>query len=381
MLLIHRKKITVVLAGLVFLSTGAFAQSPPEAPGGFCVDGTPQCNEADTPTAAPPSQPSPSSPSGKRWRPGHYMLLSPFESGWAKRCDEIGGEPNVRGIMIRALWSDLESARGVYNWSALDQAVNRCATFGKLVFVFVLERSFGGASSSDRCRAPSYVKGLAGGSGCMASKNGGLPSLHKPEVMDRYIALTRAIAARYDDNPGFGGMQSPESSTGFAQVGPPADWSREGYVEQLIRLYRAGAASMQKGVYIAGVNSFAGMEQQMITGAQEAGASLGGPDTYPASCTQVGRTRAQSAYVGGFRNKMATMFQIQPPELNGKVGYCSVQEIVDEGQQIGYSHYFWTRIGSNPGGIEWKKDILPAIRNGLPARASCPPNFPNGCDS
>jgi len=38
--------------------------------------------------------------------------------------------PNVDGVSVRAHWSDVETADGVYNWSYLDEKINQSSAAG-----------------------------------------------------------------------------------------------------------------------------------------------------------------------------------------------------------------------------------------------------------
>ena len=314
----------------------------------------------------------------KRWRPGHYMLIPGKAKDPSKFCEEIAGEQKVRGLMVRFFWNDVEIGPNQFDWSAMDDVLDTCHDCKKLVFISLVERTFGGQSSVDRCLAPDYVKQIDEGTGCMATRGGGMPAFHKKQVTDKFIRFIKAIATRYDGHQAFGGIQLEESAPGLGTVTPPEDYTREAYAEQLKRIYRQGANSLERGVFIAGLNWLGGEIEGLVDEAVKLGVGIGGPDLCPASCTD-GATDAQEYLVSKHYDYGPVMYQIQSPEMSGKQGYCSVGELSSEGKKLAMSHYFWIRMWEQDGSINWNDDILPAIRQGLGANYDCPEVFENGC--
>lgn len=299
---------------------------------------------------------------------------------WPGLCNELAGEDNVKGVMVRAIWSSIERSKGVYDWSTMDAVVDACRAHNKDVFFLILEREFGGESNADRCLAPQYVKQIDNGRGCMPSKNGGLPAYHRPAVADAMIDFVQAIADRYDQDDAFGGIMSAESGPGFGPVGPPSDWTKAAYAEQLVRIYRAGMNSMTKGLYITGLGHLAGYETFLVDNQNALGAGFGGPDLFPKSCTSGISLQMQEYWTSKYVGQSPGMNQIQAPEMNDKWGPCSYSQLRAEIERLNLSYVFWLRK-TQGAGITWFEDILPGLRSSPPSvYTACPSNFPNGCE-
>jgi hypothetical protein len=354
----------VGLFGAASLPLVASAETLPTPPS-LCVQGKSDCGTV-------PSV-------GKKWHPGHYMLTykGDSQSQLLARCDEIASEKNVRGIMVRKTWGQLESAKNNYTFDQLQQIVARCGSHGKRVWLLLLDRGFNTTSADF---VPGYLKTEPQyNGGVAATKNGYIARIWEPAVMDRQIALIQALAARFDNEPYFEGMMPEESAPGFGSATPPASYSTGALAAQLKRLYIAAGSAWPRSNFVAQINFLGNEVPDLVRVAHSSGLAMGGPDTLPPECGAT-RTSGQKNYTGteggtDYRGSMVTMHQIQGPEMGGKEGDCSVAQLSAEGHNyLRNAYYFWLRKTSTPG-ITWANDILPAIRSGLPYDSTCPKNY------
>jgi hypothetical protein len=336
-------------------------------------------------TTRPPEQ-------QKKWEPGNYMLLFAGDSDdlsadaatLTSRCNEVGAESSVTGMMVRIPWDEVESTQGVYDFSPIDTLLTCMEGHGKYLWLLMLDRYFG-AGPTFSCPVPTYVRNLGGtNNGCMETNTGSMAALHRTAIMDRQIALFEAICEHYEDEPYFHGFYPEESATGQGTVGSPGDFSNSTYIASLIRRDEATATACVKSLYITSVN-FPIVDQLMIdivSAAHAAGIGIGGPDVYNNSAP----TRAQSVYIGDvggidYRGDMPAGFMAQPAGIDDQTD----EEIYDVAHNMWGNHFmFWVRKTDSAGAgasAQWDDHILPALRLGLyPTVTACPTNLTNGCE-
>lgn len=327
----------------------------------------------------------------KKWEPGNYLLLFAGDSNdlsadaatLDSRCDEVGAESSVSGMMIRVPWDELESTQGAYDFSPIDTLLDCMEGHGKYLWLLMLDRYFGSGPAFD-CPVPTYVRNLGGtDNGCMETNLGSMAALHRSAIMDRQIALFEAICEHYEDEPYFHGFYPEESAPSQGTVGAPGDFTNSGYIGQLVRRDAEVALSCIKTLYMTSVN-FPTVDQlmiDMVSGAHAAGIGIGGPDVWP----NMAATRAQSVYsgaVGGidYRGDMPAGFMAQPAGIDDQTD----EEIYEVAHDMWQQHFmFWVRKTDGAGdgaNAQWDDHILPALRLGLyPTVTTCPTNLPNGC--
>lgn len=327
----------------------------------------------------------------KRWRPGYYSLLYTGDNNRIAKLTELENEPQVQGVMVRMYWDDLQTDVTTYNWVELDALILEAERIDKLVFLMLIDKGFNGSPDKNSCHAPGFVKLLYNGEGCMKTANGGLPQYHKAQVRDARIAFIQALAERYDDRGGFGGLQLTESAPSLGNVTKPADFTNARWADQLIATENAANAVLEKSVFIQGLNYLAGNIERLVDNSIAAGSVIGGPDTLPPVCTVQGRTDAQN-YINqlkanGEAENIAIGFQTQGPEISNTIGNpaqgdCTVPEMVAEYHNNGAQLMFILRMNDNPsGGPTWQKDFLPYIRNNPQVNNTCPENFKRRCSN
>jgi hypothetical protein len=307
----------------------------------------------------------------RKWHPGHYFALLAGDTTQAAlltRADEIADEPDVTGMMIRVKWDVLETTEGSYQWSLIDAVLERMEQNGKYLWVQLLDRVFGAVSDADLAPVPAYVKDIGGtGQGVMATKNGGMPALHRAPVMDREIAMLEAIAERYEDAEFFQGFLDTESAPGFGAVDPPVDFSNAALVTQLIREYAAVGLVARKSLFMAALNfptDTALMTQAVQAVAATNSVGITGPDAFPGSFVT-----AADVYLGNvgghdYRGEIAAGWQCQPAGVDDQSFETMWAAVHDDLQQ---QFVFWPRQTSTTGagaGLHWLNIVLPNLRTG-----------------
>jgi Beta-galactosidase len=216
-----------------------------------------------------------------KWNPGHYAVSSAHNLRHLdKTLGEIGKYAFVKGVVIRTSWPQIESAKGVYNFAALDTAIAHAAAKGKRVFIMLGTKSF---STGERA-APDYVRTAEYGGGTykIAIKRGGYGeniTLWNTKLRDRLIALNQALGARYNANNNVEGLIFNETALGMA-VKPVSAELQQTYFTNLAQVNIATKVSFANTTVIQYMNApmkYVPALWNLVT-ANQVGA--GGPDVY-----------------------------------------------------------------------------------------------------
>ncbi len=305
--------------------------------------------------------------------------------------DAIAGEPTVRGVLVQWVWNDLETSKGVYDFSSIDTYLAKIKSLStpKRLIIRIEERGFGAGNSV----VPAYLKTdpiYNGGDAAMS--NGVVARVWEAPVMDRLIALYKALADRYDSDPNVEGISGSETSIGFSD--PPATFSNGAYLEQLKRHILAARANWKHSLVFIDSN-YLGNDAQMedlIKSAMASREAIGGPDTLSREWVLDGTRAIQSDEVmrgergsgTDYRGMIAIKSEVQDSELGAVIATFTPTQMYDTAYNINHANYiFWDR-NTYAGGPEqqWATGILPLIRsvNGKTYTA-CPTSFANSCDT
>ncbi|MBN1669633.1 MAG: hypothetical protein JXR37_01280 [Kiritimatiellae bacterium] len=269
---------------------------------------------------------------GKRWHPGHYMLLSRHD---VKDADCIRGNPDFRGIMIRIYWRDVEKQKGVYDFHVIREALDylRADPAGpKYLLVMFMDRVFHRKQQpvpDDMC-SPEYEGGWFYYEKKTEKRNKRVSyaRLWHPKVNDRLIAVFRAMAREFNGHPNFEGVYTEESALArhdnrFNPDGSPLAYDAErhvgGYHREMLRQMRELKNDFSQCHFIRSINSTfpppgwsKGWEslREWAQVAYECGFGIGGPDVVPSS----GKAKTYR-YWDLYRGKMPLTCQVQCPEM------------------------------------------------------------------
>jgi hypothetical protein len=141
---------------------------------------------------------------------GHYFATryadTPADA--AMLCEQ----PGVSGVVWRQTWQQVEPAAGVYDFSSFDQVLTALAASanpGCQLWLLVEYKSFANSPVKNPC--PVYLQ--AQHSGLNSTGNGAATCfMWEPEVMNAYVDMMWAAAARFDHNPRVEGLILQESS-------------------------------------------------------------------------------------------------------------------------------------------------------------------------
>ncbi|MBN1237325.1 MAG: hypothetical protein JXB36_02430 [Gammaproteobacteria bacterium] len=329
---------------------------------------------------------APSAPATK-WHPGHYMQILRGSAHLQQenrfpQYDAIADETHLEGVVVPMPWVQLEPARGDY--AAGIQLVR--AELAKLESLAVPKRMFIRMMDSgylDDCPAtsmiPKYVTDLGGtfqtNKGCMWRR-------WDETVMGWYIDMLKAYAAALDDEPYFEGIVVlREIPLAWGGTPPPADYSNQGYREQLDRLMTEAVAAFERSVVVSPASWVASQTETVrhIEHVHAIGGAVGNMDVCP-DC-DMWADLAIRGELGGtdFRGRMPLVYSVETSELGldavGPDGGYTPYEIhrwANDVQRV--THLFWDR-NTYAGTSEQRwPAILDFIRSNPLTQTDCPEN-------
>jgi hypothetical protein len=338
------------LCAALALLAAAPAFAGPKAPS-LCVETQPTCIAAMS---------SGVNAGRKKYNPGHYMtpLMSDDQAALFERVDEVCGEPSLKGLQLRVLWSALESAAGEYTFRYVVQVYNRLAACKKRLILEVWAVSFDPGVNDI---VPADLLGRLA-----LTNQGYIARLWETAVMDRLVALYAALGQRFDKEPYFEGIIVTETATGGAEGG----YTPAKFIWQLTRGLKAIRVAWPNSTVILYNNYLPGSTPEeavaFVEMLRKTGVASGGPDVLPPPHKGTPGERAFRGELGGkdFRGRMVSAFSVQTPELGGKEGDFTPRELFDHCVYTNKCRYmFWAR-NTYEGGPEqqWSTGILPFIR-------------------
>ncbi len=295
-----------------------------------------------------------------------------------KEIDEIGNEHYIKGVMIRIWWSDLETAWGTYDFSAINTylATLKKQPTQKRLVVRIMDRKFN--TTSDSGIVPNYLRTNALFEGGLVRTNTGYAArLWVPPVMSRLIALYKAIGWRFDSDPYFEGLFTEETPLGALSWDAP-DYSNEALTDQYVRFVGAVKPALPTTNLFLNANwiGSSSLMSTLIQSLVEPRVGVGGSNTMPDKKT-LGQRVVTGEFGADYRWELAIASGVETGELGGNLGNYTPKEIAEWAYNTLHVHYmFWTRnTWSGSAAQRWDTGILPYLRTNPPIRTGCPNSY------
>jgi hypothetical protein len=358
----------------VLPTVGGAATIKPNPPAKLCINTNNCVNAAD------PS-------SGIKWHPGHYMMLRGSHKNIPAELATISAiksEPTIKGVLVDFKWPVLEPNKGAYDFSMIDQYLNQMKSLnaGKHFIIRVENRGFGGTTG---IVTPGYLRSdpvYLGGQVVMAS--GVVARIWDAPVMDRLIALHRALAAKYDSDPAVEGISTSETAIGWSAANPaPSTYSATALLTQLQRLVSSQRDSWSRSNVFCETN-YLGSDAQMEALVKSCGdekAFIGGPDVVPGRNLQADNVLRGDIGSVDYRGVIAIKAEVQSSSLGVRWTLLPA-DLYTQAVTINKANYmFWDRNTTYGGPAQkWDTGELPFIRsvNGKTI-TDCPSTFNGAC--
>ena len=231
---------------------------------------------------------------------GHYAAINELDEIQSIRHLE---EPTLRGVSRRYYWADLEPSKDAYALGAIKRDLAFLKARDKQLVVFITDRTF----RSGKNPLPSYLAtyALPNGHGITAMR-------WDPIVIGRFVALNRALAQAFDDDPNFEGVAFQESGL---MIGPELrrehGYTPGKYRDALIQMLTESSKAFHRSQVFWYMNHFEGGDQYLgdiakaIIGSRVV---MGGPDILP------------------YRRRLQATYQLYE-KFNGRLPlFCSAQD-------------------------------------------------------
>jgi hypothetical protein len=232
--------------------------------------------------------------------PGHYTAVNEAEEIQNIRHLD---EPALRGVSKRYYWADLEPKKDAYELDAIKKDLAFLKEHNKQLVVFITDKTFRAGKSP----LPSYLASYA-----LPNARGITAMRWDPVVIERFVALNRALARAFDEDPNFEGVAFQESAL---MIGPELrmehGYTPEKYRDALIQTRRESSQAFRRSQVFWYMNHLEGNDQYLgdigkaVIGSRVV---MGGPDILP------------------YRRRLQTTYQLYE-RFNGQLPlFCSAQD-------------------------------------------------------
>jgi hypothetical protein len=238
-------------------------------------------------------------PAVKR-HPGHYAAVNEAEEVHSIRQLD---EPALRGVSKRYYWADLEPKKDAYELGAIKRDLAFLKAHNKQLVVFITDKTF----RTGKNPLPAYLAAyaLSNGRGITAER-------WDPVVIGRFVALNRALARAFDEEPNFEGVAFQESALMIGlELRREHGYTPEKYRDALIQILTASSQAFRRSQVFWYMNHFEGGDQYLGDIAKAVIGSrvvMGGPDILP------------------YRRRLQATYQLYE-KFNGQLPlFCSAQD-------------------------------------------------------
>ena len=217
------------------------------------------------------------------FHPGHYITtgIQADAAGVDAVVNFVNARPYLKGIVIRYVWADMETAQGVYDFSLVTRALNNLNA-GKYVWVHFQSVLFGGTHPPSAV-VPSYLLTSFYDDGCVQiSGDRTIAKTWNTNVATRKIALVQALAAAFNHVAEFEGVILSETATGLAAG--EYGYDAGDFCTQLARIANESRTHMTAKQLCMYVNFISGGPSKsdwttLLSGCRDADCVMGGPDS------------------------------------------------------------------------------------------------------
>ncbi|WP_242447245.1 glycoside hydrolase [Nitrosomonas supralitoralis] len=225
-----------------------------------------------------------------KWHPGHYCTILGLGKNDPKYMSQVYNElkatPALRGIQIRYFWAELETAKGEYDFTSIDQRLAELAAIGKRLVIQVQTKSFIPKGKPTGKLVPDYLKANEYDGGEFAYSSHGSTELRgynialwNSHVQDRLVELFRVMGERYNSHPYFEGIGMIETAYGEPIVSQPGNL-RVKFYDNLISVHQKMRSYFPNTMTIQEVNYPHSILASFVGRLKEIGTALSGPDVF-----------------------------------------------------------------------------------------------------
>lgn len=304
-----------------------------------------------------------------KFHPGHYMLV--WNSSGKRTFDKIKDNPNILGVQKRYEWFELEPKKGEYDFSEIERDLSYLLSIGKRLVIQIQSKGHE-IPVPEYTRTEEYDGGYFEGTG-FNKKPHYYAMRWNEKVVEREIALLKALGERFDDEPFIEALVLDETSVGIRKVPKDGPWNKrrwqdpsytpKKYSDGLMAVMSGAKQAFPNTVVIQYMNYLAGGPKHLADIAAHAyriGAGIGGPDI------KIDRKMPSYRYYEQYAGKMPLGAAVQWDNYVWKNPrtdeVATTEEIMRFGlKELHLDYMFW--IVRQP----WfGRDVVPAIKKFAP---------------
>jgi len=224
----------------------------------------------------------------EQFHPGYFVYQSgssPIQTRLLENGDLIGVKRNYD-------WKNLEVAKGVYDFSAIEIDLKILQAAGKRLWVEIIYTQFHGTDKPPKTPEYMWTDPSYGGDSRYYGNyerdvgvGGWYPLFWNTQVKQRMHALFTALGQRFNGEPFFEGLNVGESA---ARPGP--GWTCEGYEQALKELGLATKSAFPDKIVFAHINFACFDLSAFAAWLDQQGIGMGTPDIYISDEKLVGET-------------------------------------------------------------------------------------------
>ncbi|WP_298234330.1 hypothetical protein [uncultured Azohydromonas sp.] len=290
-----------------------------------------------------------------KWNPGHYIALPQRDKATIEKVmAEIKPLPQVKGLILRYEWAQLETSKGVYDFSRLDRDLSLVQAAGKRLWIMVGTKVFraGGRAVPDYLRTAEYEGGaykiLIGARQAIGSKEryGENAALHNPKVRDRLVALGAAMGAHLNKHNALEGITFNETAMGQMKV-PLTAAQKNAYFDNLAQVGAATQRAFPNTVVMQFINFPKPYMPGLISSMVSNKVALGGPDIL---LQDPDLNNHIYPMYNPAKGKVAVGPSVQPENFattvqHGAYNPPKISDLYDFGRtRLSANYMFWTRV-------------------------------------
>lgn len=316
---------------------------------------------------------------GTKWHPGHYTFAGQGIKVATKTPKIVGAENSYN-------WGDVETAKGKYDFSAIEKDLKTLQASKKRLVVKIRYKTFGGQAQRGQC-APQYIHDLGGveleqysdtpwnaaskkkiaqGRGDAIKRC--VARAHMAPVKDALVRLMQALGKRFDREPYFEAIVTEETAGSGCIKPTKAETKKcnQDYYLSLQYINRKTREAFPHTVVLQQANwlSGGGMEE-LFADAVNSGYGFSGPDLMPE------RHTTSSELYPSHAGRIPLAMDNQRASLVGKSPVKAYDWAVNT---LKLNYVFWAPHGTSDWDFETK--IIPVIdKNNWRINTKCPKNI------
>nr|WP_312626494.1 hypothetical protein [Scandinavium sp.] len=285
--------------------------------------------------------------------PQNYLYTS---SGELAEHRTLLERPDIQGVQIVYSWKQLETAKGVYDFSAIEQDLAQTDTLHKKLFIQIQDRFF----EAQARNIPAYLQTPAYGGGLVAQTDnpgenkapaqGWVAMQWNAQVRERYQQLLTALAAKFDGK--VAGINLPETAIDIDMKDPKSGFTCDRYFNATLDNIRFARQAFTRSHVVQYVNFWPcewnndkRYMSRLFATAEKNHIGLGGPDIVPNKQAQM---KNAYPFFHQYKGKLSLVaMAVQEPTLsytNPKTGKKFTREAFTQfaDDYLGADIIFWS---------------------------------------